>query len=93
MRRLDSKPEPASSYFLSPGKRIKGEGGRKTQIKFPHFLLKECILPAMPSFAKPAKFRGAPATSCGVATNLEGKSGNPLPRVKHRFFNAAALWQ
>jgi hypothetical protein len=28
------------------GQRIKGEGGRKTQIKFPHFLLKECMLPA-----------------------------------------------
>jgi hypothetical protein len=42
--RLSAKPEPASSHFLSWGERIKGEGGRKTQIKFPHFLLKECIL-------------------------------------------------
>ena len=30
----------------SPTRRLKGEGERKTQIKFPHFLLNECVLPA-----------------------------------------------
>ena len=33
-----AKPKPASSYFLSWGERIKGEGEHKTQIEFPHFL-------------------------------------------------------
>jgi hypothetical protein len=54
--RSSAKPEPASSHFLTPAcrtvalrrrrERIKGEGERKTQIQFPHFLLNECILPA-----------------------------------------------
>jgi hypothetical protein len=34
--RSSAKPKPASSYFLSPGERIKGEGGRKkTNYIFP----------------------------------------------------------
>ena len=45
-RTVNRITETVIAKILSPGERIKGEGGRKTQIKFPRFMLNECILPA-----------------------------------------------